>query len=130
MRYMVMRAVIERVVSHRWRRSCPTMRYAAPARYAKSDGGRVARWRAWRGIGQSRDSTLPLCSQCARMEGDNVMRQYEDLLIDLLLDYGFTLEEASRLIRLRERIDLLRRRQSIRREETSRPADESRERWN
>ena len=31
------------------------------------------------------------------------MRQYEDLLIDALLDYGFTLEEASRLIALQNR---------------------------
>jgi hypothetical protein len=31
------------------------------------------------------------------------MRQYEDLLIDALLDYGFTLEEASRLIALQDR---------------------------
>jgi hypothetical protein len=31
------------------------------------------------------------------------MRQYEDLLIDALLDYGFTLEEASQLIALQNR---------------------------
>jgi hypothetical protein len=44
------------------------------------------------------------------------MNQYEDLLIDLLLDYGFTLDEATRLIYLRERIERERRRQRIRRE--------------
>ena len=31
------------------------------------------------------------------------MSQYEDLLIDALLDYGFTLEEASHLIALQDR---------------------------
>lgn len=31
------------------------------------------------------------------------MSQYEDLLIDALLDYGFTLDEAERLIELQER---------------------------
>ncbi|HEX6121593.1 MAG TPA: hypothetical protein VFY89_00460 [Ktedonobacterales bacterium] len=31
------------------------------------------------------------------------MRQYEDLLIDALLDYGFTLEEAAHLIALQNR---------------------------
>ncbi len=30
------------------------------------------------------------------------MQQYRDLLIDALLDEGFTVEEASRLIQLRE----------------------------
>ncbi len=30
------------------------------------------------------------------------MQQYSDLLIDALLDEGFTVEEASRLIQLRE----------------------------
>ena len=33
------------------------------------------------------------------------MRQYEDLLIDALLDSGFTVEEAVRLITLQERVD-------------------------
>ncbi len=33
------------------------------------------------------------------------MSQYEDLLIDALLDYGFTLDEAERLIELQERND-------------------------
>lgn len=33
------------------------------------------------------------------------MRQYEDLLIDALLDCGFTLEEAFRLIALQERYE-------------------------
>lgn len=30
---------------------------------------------------------------------------YQDLLIDALLDYGFTLEEALRLIALHERVE-------------------------
>lgn len=34
------------------------------------------------------------------------MRQYEDLLIDALLDSGFTLEEAFRLIALQERYEV------------------------
>ena len=50
------------------------------------------------------------------------MNQYEDLLIDLLLDYGFTLDEATRLIYLRERIERERRRQHTRREDV-RPMD-------
>ncbi len=33
------------------------------------------------------------------------MSQYEDLLIDALLDYGFTLDEAVRLIELQARND-------------------------
>ena len=33
------------------------------------------------------------------------MRQYEDLLVDVLLDHGFTVAEAERLIRLQERIE-------------------------
>lgn len=33
------------------------------------------------------------------------MRQYEDLLIDALLDSGFTLEEAFRLIALQEQYE-------------------------
>lgn len=33
------------------------------------------------------------------------MRQYEDLLIDVLLDSGFTLDEAFRLIALQERYE-------------------------
>lgn len=32
-------------------------------------------------------------------------RQYEDLLIDALLDYGFTLYEAERLVALQERLE-------------------------
>lgn len=30
------------------------------------------------------------------------MRQYEDLLIDVLLDHGFSIEEAVRLVALQE----------------------------
>ncbi|HEV7126597.1 MAG TPA: hypothetical protein VGN32_04050 [Ktedonobacterales bacterium] len=37
------------------------------------------------------------------------MRQYDDLLIDTLLDYGFSVEEALRLIRLQERLEQDRR---------------------
>jgi len=37
------------------------------------------------------------------------MRQFEDLLIDALLDNGFTVEEALRLIALQERIENERR---------------------
>jgi hypothetical protein len=33
------------------------------------------------------------------------MRQYEDLLIDVLLDHGFTVAEAERLIRLQDRVE-------------------------
>lgn len=33
------------------------------------------------------------------------MNQYEDLLVDALLDRGFTVEEAMRLIALQERIE-------------------------
>jgi len=36
------------------------------------------------------------------------MQQYIDLLIDALLDEGFTVEEASRLIQLREEYEELR----------------------
>lgn len=38
------------------------------------------------------------------------MRQYEDLLIDVLLDHGFTVKEAQRLIALQERVERARRR--------------------
>lgn len=37
------------------------------------------------------------------------MRQHEDLLIDVLLDHGFTLSEAKNLIVLQERIERERR---------------------
>lgn len=33
------------------------------------------------------------------------MHQYEDLLVDALLDVGFTVEEALRLIALQERVE-------------------------
>jgi len=33
------------------------------------------------------------------------MKQYKDLLIDALLDQGFSLEEAERLIQWREKLD-------------------------
>jgi len=37
------------------------------------------------------------------------MNQYEDLLVDALLDYGFTLDEALHLIALQDRIERERR---------------------
>ncbi len=43
------------------------------------------------------------------------MSQYEDLLIDALLDVGFTLDEASRLIVLQQRPDIRRRRYVVKR---------------
>jgi DNA-binding transcriptional MerR regulator len=43
------------------------------------------------------------------------MRQYEDLLIDALLDHGFTVEEAQNLIRLQERVERERREEDRRR---------------
>ena len=33
------------------------------------------------------------------------MQQYQDLLIDILLDQGFSLEEAEQLVALQERIE-------------------------
>jgi len=44
------------------------------------------------------------------------MRQYEDLVIDALLDYGFTLDEALRLLALQERVERERRDEALRRE--------------
>lgn len=44
------------------------------------------------------------------------MNQYEDLLVDALLDRGFTLDEAESLIRLQERVDRERREETERRE--------------
>jgi len=46
-----------------------------------------------------------LLSSRGQYMGGVVMRQYEDLLIDALLDSGFTLEEAFRLIALQERYE-------------------------
>jgi hypothetical protein len=43
------------------------------------------------------------------------MHQYEDLLIDALLDYGFTVDEALRLIALQERVECERREEEERR---------------
>lgn len=42
------------------------------------------------------------------------MHQYEDLLVDVLLDRGFTVDEALRLIALQERIERERRDQEER----------------
>jgi hypothetical protein len=43
------------------------------------------------------------------------MSQYEDLLIDALLDRGFTVEEAVRLIVVQERVERERREEEERR---------------
>jgi hypothetical protein len=40
---------------------------------------------------------------------------YQDLLIDALLDYGFTLQEALRLIALHERVERERQEEDARR---------------
>ncbi|MGZ3715022.1 MAG: hypothetical protein ACXVA4_06375 [Ktedonobacterales bacterium] len=42
------------------------------------------------------------------------MHQYEDLLVDVLLDRGFTVDEALRLIALQERFERERREQDER----------------
>lgn len=47
------------------------------------------------------------------------MRQYEDLLIDALLDFGFTLDEALRLLALQERVERERRAEELCRESGS-----------
>ena len=49
------------------------------------------------------------------------MRPYDDLLIDALLDRGFTTEEAQRLIALQERVE--RARQRRRSQTGARPSD-------
>jgi hypothetical protein len=49
------------------------------------------------------------------------MRQYDDLLIDALLDRGFTTEEAQRLIALQDRVE--RERQRQRSEMGARPSE-------
>ena len=49
------------------------------------------------------------------------MRPYDDLLIDALLDRGFTTEEAQRLIALQERVE--RARQQRRSQTSARPSD-------
>jgi hypothetical protein len=41
--------------------------------------------------------------------GGVAMHQYEDLLVDVLLDRGFTVDEALHLIALQERIERERR---------------------
>lgn len=43
------------------------------------------------------------------------MNQYEDLLVDVLLDQGFSVEEAERLIELQERVERARREEEERR---------------
>lgn len=44
------------------------------------------------------------------------MHQYEDLLVDALLDVGFSVEEALRLIALQERVERERQEEQERRE--------------
>ncbi len=46
--------------------------------------------------------------------GGVAMHQYEDLLVDVLLDRGFTVDEALRLIALQERLERERREQDER----------------
>ena len=41
-------------------------------------------------------------------------QHYQDLLVDALLDYGFTLDEAQRLVELHERIERERREEEAR----------------
>ncbi len=43
------------------------------------------------------------------------MRQYDDLLIDALLDHGFTVQEAESLITLQERVERERQEEEHRR---------------
>jgi hypothetical protein len=43
------------------------------------------------------------------------MRQYDDLLIDALLDHGFTVQEAESLITLQERVERERQEEERRR---------------
>lgn len=57
-------------------------------------------------------------------------RQYEDLLIDALLDYGFTLYEAERLIVLQERIEREQRDQEQERQTRAWLGPDSRYYWN
>lgn len=44
------------------------------------------------------------------------MHQYEDLLVDVLLDRGFTVDEALRLIALQERLERERHEQEERKQ--------------
>ncbi|HEY7984443.1 MAG TPA: hypothetical protein VID73_09755 [Ktedonobacterales bacterium] len=50
------------------------------------------------------------------------MRPYDDLLIDALLDRGFTTEEAQHLIALQDRVERERRHNS---QASARPTDQS-----
>jgi hypothetical protein len=58
------------------------------------------------------------------------MSQYEDLLIDALLDYGFTLDEAVRLIKLQERNDGDQSKQAFQRQCRLWLGDDSEHIWN
>jgi len=58
------------------------------------------------------------------------MSQYEDLLIDALLDDGFTLEEAERLIELQSRNDQEARRQVFDRQCRLWLGEDSKHIWN
>lgn len=58
------------------------------------------------------------------------MSQYEDLLIDALLDYGFTLDEAVRLIELSERNESQRRALTSERQQRLWLGDDAAHMWN
>ncbi len=53
------------------------------------------------------------------------MRQYDDLLIDALLDHGFTVQEAQSLIVLQERVERERQEEERRRLASQWPANGS-----
>lgn len=59
---------------------------------------------------------VPVPVACHKQrEVSRFMNQYEDLLVDVLLDRGFTVDEAMRLIALQERIEHERREEEERR---------------
>jgi hypothetical protein len=53
------------------------------------------------------------------------MRQYDDLLIDALLDHGFTVQEAQSLIMLQERVERERQKEDRQRRTSQWPANGS-----
>lgn len=58
------------------------------------------------------------------------MSQYEDLLVDALLDYGFTLDEAVSLIELQARTDRQRQESAHERELLLWLGEDGRHLWN
>ncbi|HEX8981215.1 MAG TPA: hypothetical protein VF792_00465 [Ktedonobacterales bacterium] len=58
------------------------------------------------------------------------MSQYEDLLVDALLDCGFSLDEAVRLIELQERVDHKRRKREEKRARWLWLGEDRRNMWN